>query len=110
MSWSDIRNFFNHFRTDQIMQTLEASNIGALSSNPWFLGGFVAVVILTYFLGLRAISACIAGIGGFALALSWTVGHGTGTEGLQGGGLYVVVGGGAVAVGLFIYLLFIRSE
>ncbi len=110
MNWADVKAFIDHFRTDQIMQTLESLNIGAMSSNPWVLGGLAAVVLLTYFMGMRAISACIVGIGGFALALSWAVARGTGTEGIQGGGLYVIIGGGAVAVGLFIYLLFIKSE
>jgi len=110
MNWSDIKIFIDHFRTDQIMQTLETWNVGALSSNPWFIGGFAVTILLTYFLGLRGTSACVAGIGGFALALSWAVGQGTGTEGLEGGGLWVIIGGGTVAVGLFIYLLFIKSD
>ncbi len=110
MSWSEFRDFIDTFRTDQIMQQLQAWNVGDLNSNPWFLGGFAAAVLITYFIGWRAISAFLVGIGGFALALSWTVAQGTGTEGIQGGGLYVIVGGGAVAVGLFIYLLFIKTE
>jgi len=110
MNWSDIKAFIDNFRTDQIMQSLEAWNVGALSANPWFLGGLAAVVLLTYFLGMRAISACIVGVGGFMMALSWAVARGTGPEGIQGGGLYMIIGGGAVAVGLFIYLLFIKSE
>ncbi len=110
MSWADIKAFIDNFRTDQILQTLQTWNVGELSSNPWFLGGFAATVLLTYFLGMRAISACIVGIGGFTLALTWTVGRGTGTEGIEGGGLYVILGGGAVAIGLFIYMLFIKSE
>lgn len=110
MSWAEIKVFIDNFRTDQIMQTLQAWNIGELNSNPWVLGGLAAAVLLTYFLGLRVISACIVGIGGFALALSWAVGQGTGTEGLAGGGLYVIIGGGTIAIGLCIYLLFIKSE
>jgi len=110
MSWTDVKNFIDWFRTDQIMQHLEAMNIGELSSNPWFLGGFAAAVLLTYLLGMRAISACIVGLGGFALALSLATDQGTGTEGISGSGIYVVVGGGAVAIGLFIYLLFIKSD
>ena len=110
MSWADVKAFIDNFRTDQILQNLQTWNVGELSSNPWLLGGFAAAVLLTYFLGMRAISACIVGIGGFALALSWTVGRGTGTEGIEGGGLYVIIGGGSIAIGLFIYLLFIKSE
>ena len=110
MSWADVKEFIDRFRTDQIMQQLESMNVGDLSSNPWFLGGFAAAVLLTYFLGMRAISACIVGLGGFALVLTMASGQGTGTEGISGGGIYIVVGGGAVAIGLFIYLLFIKSE
>ena len=110
MSWAEIKDFIDNFRTDQIMDQLEAMNIGALNSNPWVLGSFAAAILISYFLGKQALSACIIGIGGFALALSWTVGRGTGPEGLQGGGLYVILGGGTVAIGLFIYLMFIKSE
>lgn len=110
MSWADFKEFMTNFRTDNIMQLLDTWNVGELSHNPWFLGGFAAVVLITYFLGMRAISAFVVGIGGFALALSWTVAKGTGTEGIAGGGIYVIVGGGAVIVGLFIYLLFIKSD
>lgn len=110
MSWTDIKEYLNCFRTDQIMQQLQAWNIGDLNSNPWFLGGFATVILITYFIGWRTISAFLIGIGGFALALSWAIGRGTGTEGIAGGGLYIIVGGGAVIVFLFIYLLFIKSE
>ena len=110
MSWADVKDFFDHFRTDQVMQQLQDWNVGDLNTNPWFLGGLAAVVLLTYFIGMRATSAFIVGIGGFILALSYTVGQGIGPDGIQGGGLYVVIGGGTVAIGLFIYLLFIKSE
>lgn len=110
MSWPDVMDFIDNFRTDRIMQQLQTWNIGELSTNPWVLGGFIAAVLISYFIGWRAISAFLVGIGGFALALSYTVGQGIGPEGLEGGGLYVIIGGGAVAVGLFIYLLFIQSE
>ena len=110
MGWSDVMDFIDRFRTDQIMQQLQAWNIADLNSNPWFLGGFAAAIIITYLIGWRAISAFLIGIGGFALALSYTLAKGTGTEGIEGGGIYVIVGGGAAAIGLFIYLLFIKSE
>ena len=110
MTWADFKEFMTNFRTDNIMQQLEAWNIGDLSNNPWFLGGFAVAVLITYFIGWRAISAFLVGIGGFSLALSWTVSQGTGTEGIESGGIYIIVGGGAVIVGLFIYLLFIKTE
>ena len=110
MSWVEFKEFMTNFRTDNIMQQLEAWNIGDLSNNPWFLGGIAVVVLITYFLGMKATSAFIVGIGGFALALSWTVAQGTGTEGIESGGIYVIIGGGTIAIGLFIYLLFIKSE
>lgn len=110
MSWADFKDFVDHFRTDQIMQQLQDLNVGDLKTNPWFLGGFATLILITYFLGKRAISAFLIGIGGFILALSYTVGQGIGPDGIQGNGLYVIIGGGTVAIGLFIYLLFIKSE
>ena len=110
MSWEDVKNYLDYFRTDQVMEQLRAWNVGDLSSNPWFLGGFAVAILIAYFIGWRTIAAFLVGIGGFALALSWTVGKGTGTEGIESGGLYIIVGGGAVVVALFIYLLFIKTE
>lgn len=110
MNWDAVKDIIDHFRTDQIMQQLEAWNFGDLKTNPWFLGGFALVIVITYIIGKRTISAFLVGIGGFALALSYTVGQGTGTEGLEGSGLYVIIGGGTLAIGLFIYLLFIKSD
>jgi len=110
MSWADIKEYLDYFRTDQVMEQLQAWNVGDLNSNPWFLGGFAVAILLTYFIGWRAISGFLVGIGGFALVLSFAIGKGTGTEGIAGGGLWILVGGGAVAVALFIYLLFIKAE
>ena len=110
MSWSDIKQYLEYFRTDQIMQQLQDWNVGDLSTNPWFLGGFVALILITYFVGWRAIAGFLSGIGGFILVLSLAIGKGTGVEGIAGGGLWILVGGGAVVVFLFIYLLFIKSE
>lgn len=110
MSWADIKQYLDYLRTDQVMEQLQTWNIGDLNSNPWFLGGFAVAILLTYFIGWRAISGFLVGIGGFALVLSLAIGKGTGTEGIAGGGLWILVGGGAVAVALFIYLLFIKSE
>ncbi|WP_303722167.1 hypothetical protein [Malonomonas rubra] len=110
MIWESFKEFMTNFRTDNIMAQLEAWNVGDLSHNPWFLGGFAAVILITYFLGMRATSAFLLGIGGFVLALSLTVAQGVGTEGIQGGGIYIIVGAGTVIVGLCIYMLFIKSE
>lgn len=110
MSWETIKEYLDIFRTDQVMQQLQAWNVGDLSTNPWFLGGFAVAILITYFIGWRAISAFITGIGGFVLALSYTISKGTGTAGIESGGIYVIIGGGVVAVGLFIYILFIKTE
>lgn len=110
MSWADIKQYLDYLRTDQVMEQLQAWNIGDLNSNPWFLGGFAVAILVTYFIGWRAIAGFLVGLGGFALVLSLAIGKGTGTEGIAGGGLWILVGGGAVAVALFIYLLFIKTE
>lgn len=110
MSWADIKQYLDYLRTDQVMDQLQAWNIGDLNSNPWFLGGFAVAILVTYFIGWRAIAGFLVGLGGFALVLSLAIGKGTGTEGIAGGGLWILVGGGAVAVALFIYLLFIKTE
>ena len=110
MNWGSIAEFFSTFRTDRLIEQLNAWNVGELHSSPWFIGIFIAVILITYMIGWRAISAVVAGLGGFILTVSLTLSKGTGTEGLEGGGLYIIVIGGAVAVVLFIYLLFIKTE
>ncbi|MFO7766992.1 MAG: hypothetical protein R6V33_11225 [Pelovirga sp.] len=110
MDWGSVVEFFENFRTDRIIEQLHAWNIGDLHSNPWIIGGFILVALITYIIGWRAITAIVVGIGGFVATISLTLAKGTGTAGLEGGGLWVIVIGGAAAVMLFIYLLFIKSD
>ena len=110
MTWDNVKHYLDYLRTDQVMAQLQAWNIGDLSTNPWFLGGLAVVVLLLYLLGMKATAGFIVGLGGFAIVLSLAIGKGTGTEGIEEGGLWILVGGGAAAVALFIYLLFIKSE
>ncbi len=56
MSWEAIKNYLDYLRTDNVMAQLQAWNIGGLATNPWFLGGFAVVILLCYFLGMRAIA------------------------------------------------------
>lgn len=110
MNWGSVVEFIETFRTDRIIEQLHAWNVGDLHSNPWVIGSFVLVALITYIIGWRAITAIVAGFGGLIITISLTLAKGTGTQGLEGGGLWVIVIGGAVAVMLFIYLLFIKTE
>lgn len=110
MAWADIKHYLDYLRTDQVMEQLQTWNVGDLATNPWFLGGFAIIILIFYLLGMKSIAGFIVGIGGFALVLSLAIGKGTGTEGIAGGGLWILIGGGAIAVALFIYLLFIKSD
>jgi hypothetical protein len=110
MNWHEFLEFMTNFKTDRIMAQLAAWNIGDLAHNQYVLAGFALAIAITYFIGWKAVSGLIVGIGGFIYALSYAVAEGTGPEGLSGNGIWVLVGGGGVSVILFIYLLFIRSE
>ncbi len=110
MSWEAIKNYLDAFRTDRLMEQLHAWNVGELHTSLWFVGIFAALVIITWLVGWRSITAIVVGVGGFILAVSWTVSRGVGTEGIEDGGLYIIVGGGALVVALFIYLMFIKTE
>ncbi|HKJ05785.1 MAG TPA: hypothetical protein VJ974_09325 [Geopsychrobacteraceae bacterium] len=110
MTWTEFLGYLEDFRTDKIIEQLAAWNIDELSSNPYVLGAFAIVIAVTYLLGWRVISAFIVGIGGFALAVSYTVKQGSGVEGIAGGGLSILIGSGIIVVIIFIYLLFVQSE
>ena len=110
MSWQGFLDFMVNFRTDKIMEQLAAWNVGDLSSNHYVLAGFALAIAITYFLGWKSISGFIVGIGGFIYALSYAVAEGTGTEGLAGNGIWVLICGGGASAMILIYLVFIRSE
>jgi len=110
MNWDSFYHYLDYLRTERIMQQLQSWNVGELTTNPYFLGGFAAIILFTYYIGWKAISGFIGGLGCFALVLSLAVGRGTGVEGIAGGGLWILIAGGTAAVGLFIYLLFIKAE
>ena len=110
MDWEKIKYYIDFLRTDQVMQRLQESNIDNLSTNPWFLGGFATIVLITYFIGWHKISGALVGIGGFALVLSLAVAQGTGVDGLSGSGIWILIGGGVAAASLFIYMVFIKSD
>ena len=110
MNWHELLEFMTNFKTDRVIAQLAAWHVGDLVHNPFGLGGFGLAILITYYIGWKAISGMIIGIGGFIYALSYAVSEGTGTSGLSGDGIWVLVGGGAISVILFIYLLFIRSE
>lgn len=110
MTWQSFLDYMTRFRTDRVIEQLQAWNLGDLSQNPYVLGALVLGIVLPYSLGWKAISGFIAGLGIFVYALSFAVAQGTGTQGLFNGGVWIIIGGGAVACGLFIYLVFIRSE
>ena len=110
MSWQDFLDFMVNFRTDRVMEQLTAWNVGDLAHNQYVLGSFALAIAITYFIGWKSISGFIIGVGGFIYAVSYAVAEGTGTEGLSGSGVWVLVGGGGASVILFIFLIFVRSE
>lgn len=110
MSWQAIKDYLDTFRTDRLMEQLHAWNVGELHTSPWLLGILAVVIVISWMMRWKALTAILVGVGGFVLTVSWTVSKGVGTEGIQDGGLYIIVGGGALAVILFIYLVFIKTE
>lgn len=110
MNWQDFLDYMTRFRTDRIVEQLHAWNLGDLSQNPYVLGALLLGIALLYFIGLKTISGFIAGLGVFLYALSFAVTRGTDTAGVFNGGVWIIIGGGALACGLFIYLVFIRSD
>ncbi|MCK4503269.1 MAG: hypothetical protein KAU22_09540 [Desulfuromonadales bacterium] len=110
MDWDKIKHYLEFLRTDNVVQQLQEWEINDLNSNPLFLGGFAVIVMITYFLGCKKTAGILSGIGGFALVVSLAIGEGTGTAGLAGSGIWILIGGGVVAAGLLVYMVFVKSE
>ncbi|PLX86193.1 MAG: hypothetical protein C0618_09450 [Desulfuromonas sp.] len=106
----DFLDYLQHFRTDRIIEQLAAWNIDELSTDPYVLGLFAIAIGGTYLLGWKTLSAFIVGIGGFALSVAYTVKQNAGAVTLSGENMGILVGSGVLVIGLFIYLLFIRSD
>jgi len=102
--------FFEHFQTERVVAWLQEMQIGDLIHNPYFLGGAAAVAVLSMIMRWRGFLSICLGLTGFAYLVSYTLQQGTQLDGLGNSTLLVFVGGGAVIIGLVIYLLFIKSE
>jgi ABC-type glycerol-3-phosphate transport system permease component len=102
--------YLERFQTERVVAWLRAMQIGDLVHNPYFLGGVAAVAILSLIMRWRSFLAICVGLTGFAYLISYTLQQGTQLDGLGNSTLLVFVGGGAVIVGLVIYLLFIKSD
>lgn len=110
MDGSRISDFFRHFRTDEVVRTLQEANLGELIYNPWFLGACAALALIALFMRWRTLLATLVGCLGFAWLLSYTLGRGTSLEEGTNDALLVFIGGGVVLVGIIIYLIFIRTD
>jgi uncharacterized membrane protein YjjP (DUF1212 family) len=110
MDFFFIKDFFNNFQTENVMEMLENLNIGDLVYEPWFLITMGIIATLCLLLKLRLLFATIVGTTGFAFLVAYTMERGTSLEGLNNPTLLIFIGGGAVMVGLVIYFLFIRGD
>lgn len=104
-----ILDFFRNLETQRIMQLLQDAKIGDLIHNPWFLGSVAALAVISLVMGWRLLLTTVLGLTGFAWLISYTLQQGTSLDG-SNDTLLVFVAGGAVVIGLVIYLLFIKSE
>jgi len=105
-----ILEFFQGLQTDRLIALLEDLHLGDLVHNPWFLGSAAALAIVSLLMRWRVFLAIVFGLTGFAWLVSYTLEKGTSLDSASNPTLLVFVGGGAVIIGLFIYLLFIKSD
>ena len=101
---------FENLQTDRVVAWLQSAKIGELVHNPYFLGGVAALAVISLIMKWRVFLAVCLGVTGFVYLISYTLQQGTDLEGLSNPTLLVFVGGGAVIIGLVIYLMFIRSD
>ncbi|NIQ97475.1 MAG: hypothetical protein GWN87_27340 [Desulfuromonadales bacterium] len=110
MGLNDITAFIQKFQTDKVIESLEKMKLETLIHNPWFLGIVATLALLALILRWRVLLTLILGLAGFTYLLSYTMQRGTELGGVGNSTLLVFVGGGAVVMGLVIYMLFIKSE
>jgi len=101
---------FEHFQTERVIAWLQSMKIADLVHNPYFLAAVAALAIISLLMKWRGFLAICLGVTGFAYLISYTLQKGTQLEGLSNPTLLIFVGGGAVIIGLVIYLLFIKSD
>lgn len=101
---------FKNFQTERVVAWLQSMQIGKLIHEPYFLGAIAAISVLSLVMKWRLFLAICLGVTGFVYLISYTLQKGTQLEGLSNPTLLVFVGGGAVIIGLVIYLMFIKSE
>lgn len=105
-----ISEFMQRFRTDQLVATIQDLKLGDLIHNPWFLGSVLALAILALIMRWKVLLTTILGISGFVWLVNYTLERGTNLDSASNPTLLVFVGGGAVIIGLVIYLLFIKTD
>lgn len=110
MDLSAVAKFFQHFQTARVVAYLRQMKVQELIHNPWFLGGAALFTLVALIMRWRTLLIGIIGLGGFIALISYTLQHSTQLNGLDDPTLLVVIVGGAVLVGLVLYLFFIKSE
>lgn len=105
-----ILQFFQGLQTDRLIALMNEMHLGDLIHSPWFLGSVAALAVIALLLRWRVFLAIILGLTGFAWLISYTLDQGASLDSPSNPTLLVFVGGGAFIVGLFIYLLFIKSD
>jgi peptidoglycan/LPS O-acetylase OafA/YrhL len=107
---NEFLKLFENLQTERVVAFLQSMQIGDLIHNPYFLGGVAAFAVISLLMKWRLLLALCLGMSGFVYLISYTMQKGTQLEGLSNPTLLVFVGGGAVIIGLVIYLLFIKSD
>ncbi len=110
MDFSQIADFFRHFQTERVVETLKGLNLSELVANPWFLGAAGLLALIALILRWRMLLATVVCSVGFTWLLSYTMARGTSLEEGSNEALLIFIGGGVVLVGLVIYLVFIRAD
>lgn len=110
MDLSAVGKFLQRFQTARVVAYLREMKVQNLLHNPWFLGAVVLFVVVALIMHWRSLLVGVFFVVGFLGLISYVVGHSTAINGLDDPTLLVVIVGGAVLVGLALYVFFIKSE
>lgn len=111
MDFSQIGPFLENFKTAKVLAAIQDAELGDMMKTGWFWGSTLGLAVFFSIMRWRGMLISLIIVVGMAWLIANSLSEGTSLEsGAGSSNLLVFVCGGAVLIGLVIYLLFIKSD